>query len=33
MKNSIDPDQVRQNVGPDMGPDCLLKLSANDKSH
>ena len=26
----MDPDQVRQNVGPDLGPNCLQKLSAED---
>ena len=23
MSNSVDPDQARQNVGPDLGPNCL----------
>ena len=23
------PDQTRQNVGPDLGPNCLQRLSAN----
>ena len=27
---SLDPDQARQNVGPDLGPICLQKLSADD---
>ena len=31
MSNSSDPDQARQNVGPDLGPDCLQKLSADNK--
>ena len=26
----MDPDQARQNVGPDLGPNCLQKLSAED---
>ena len=27
--NSLDPDQARQNVGPDLGPNCLQSLSAD----
>ena len=23
--NSLDPDQARQNVGPDLGPNCLIR--------
>ena len=30
MSNSLDPDQARQNVGPDLVPDCLQRLSADD---
>ena len=30
--NSLDPDLDQQNVGPDLGPNCLQKLSADDKS-
>ena len=30
MSNSLDPDQARQNVGPDLGPNCLQRLSADD---
>ena len=26
--NSLDPDQARQIVGPDLGPYCFQKLSA-----
>ena len=26
---SLDPDQVRQNIGPDLGPNCLQMLSAD----
>ena len=37
MSNSLDPDQDRQPVSPDVGPDlgsnCLQRLSADDKSH
>ena len=29
MSNSLDPDQARQNVGPDLGPNCLQRLSAD----
>ena len=32
ISNSLDPDQDRQNVCPDLGPNCLQKLSADDKS-
>ena len=30
VSNSLDPDQVRQNVGPDLGPNCLQRLSIDD---
>ena len=30
VSNSSDPDQVRCSVGPDLGPKCLQKLSADD---
>ena len=33
VSNSLDPDQNRHSVGPDLGPNCLLRLSADDKSH
>ena len=29
MSNSLDPDQARQFFGPDLGPNCLQRLSAN----
>ena len=29
VSNSLDPDQARHFVGPDLGPNCLLWLSAN----
>ena len=32
MSNSLDPDQARQNVRPDLGPNCLQRLSADDTS-
>ena len=30
MSNSLDPDQARQIVGPDLGPNCLPRLTADD---
>ena len=30
--NSLDPDQARLFVGPDLGPNCLQRLSADDTS-
>ena len=30
MSNSLAPDQARQFVGPDLGPNCLPRLSADD---
>ena len=30
MSNSLDPDQGRRCVGPDLGPNCLPRLSADD---
>ena len=30
--NSLDPDQDRHCVSPDLGPNCLQKLPADDKS-
>ena len=30
--NSLDPDQARQIVGPDLGPNSLQMLSADDTS-
>ena len=32
VANSLDPDQARHSVGPDLGPNCLQKLSADDAS-
>ena len=32
MSNGLDPDQDRSYVGPDLGPNCLQRLSADDKS-
>ena len=32
LSNSLDPDQARHFVGPDLGPNCLQKLSADDIS-
>ena len=28
MSNSLDPDQAQQNVGPDLGPNCLQRFPA-----
>ena len=32
VSNSLDPDRARHFVGPDLGPDCLQRLSADDTS-
>ena len=32
LSNSLNPDQDRHVVGPDLGPNCLQRLSADDKS-
>ena len=32
MSNSLHPDQARQFVGPDLGSNCLQRLSADDTS-
>ena len=32
MIHSLDPDQDQPSVGPDLGPNCLQRLSADDKS-
>ena len=31
MSNSFDPDQARYSVGPDLGPNCLQRSTADDK--
>ena len=31
MSNSLDPDQDQHFVGPDCGPNCLQRLSADDR--
>ena len=33
MSNSLDPNQARHFVGPDLGPKGLQRLSADDKSY
>ena len=33
VSNSLDPDQAQHFVGPDLGPNCLQRLPADDKSH
>ena len=30
VSNSLDPDQAQHFVGPDLGPNCLQRLSADD---
>ena len=30
LSNSLDPDQARRSVRPDLGPSCLQKLLADD---
>ena len=32
VSNGLDLYQDRHNVGPDLGPNCLQRLSADDKS-
>ena len=32
VSNSLDPDQDRHKVGPDLGPNYLQRLSADNKS-
>ena len=32
VSNSLDPDQARHFVGPDLGPNCLQRLTADDTS-
>ena len=32
VSNSLDPDQAQQNVEPDLGPNCLQRLSADNTS-
>ena len=32
VSNGLDPDQDQHFVSPDLGPNCLQKLSAGDKS-
>ena len=31
VSNSLNPDQDRHNVGPDLGPSCLQMLSADNQ--
>ena len=33
VSNSLGPDQAEPFVVPDLGPNCLQRLSADDKSH
>ena len=32
VSNNLDPDQARRSVGPDLDPNCLQRLSADDTS-
>ena len=32
VSNGLDPDQDRQSVGSDLGPNCLQRFPADDKS-
>ena len=32
VSNGLDPDQDRHYVGPDLDPNCLQRLSADDKN-
>ena len=32
VSNVLDPDQDRHFVGPDLGPNCFQRLSAEDKN-
>ena len=32
MSNSLDPDQARRSVWPNLGPNCLQRLSADGPS-
>ena len=32
VSNNLDPDQARHFVGPDLGPNCLQRLSSDDTS-
>ena len=33
MSNSLERDQARHSVGPDLGPNCLQRSAADDKIH
>ena len=32
VSNKLDPDQVHHSVGSDLGPNCLQRLSTDNKS-
>ena len=32
VSNGLNPDKDRHSVGPDLGPNCLQRLSADDRS-
>ena len=33
VSNSLDPDQAQQNIGPDLGPNCLQSLARKILTH
>ena len=33
LSNCLDPGQEQHSVGPDLGPNCLQRLSEDDKNH
>ena len=33
VSNGLAPDQSQRSVGPDLGPNCLQRLSADNNSH
>ena len=33
LSNGLDPDQERRSVGPDLGPNCLQRFTADGKNH
>ena len=33
VSNGLDPDQDQRPVGPNLSPNCLQRLSAEDESH
>ena len=31
MSKSLDPDQIKHSAGPDLDPNCLQRISSDDK--